>query len=189
MATVCHNSPFYTVVADTLSCLARRMRRRCPAVSPHGSRWKMSARQMERSSSRSGRMHGGRCGTKTCSMRRVRVAGAHPPAAPDSPVALAHTAARTYVPLFLARTGGTTSLRAEQQLEIFTENEAAGLRSISVDAKKGDVVIFSGRLLHRTVRNRSGNAVAVRQSLPICTPRPVSTFPFLYQQQAKKDAP
>ena len=117
------------------------------------------------------------------------MAGAHPPAAPDSPVALAHTAARTYVPLFLARTGGTTSLRAEQQLEIFTENEAAGLRSISVDAKKGDVVIFSGRLLHRTVRNRSGHAVAVRQSLPICTPRPVSTFSFSISSKQKKTHP
>ena len=47
-------------------------------------------------------------------------------------------------------TGVTTTLRSEQQLEVFAENQAAGLQVVSVRANKGDVVIFHGRLMHRT---------------------------------------
>ena len=50
----------------------------------------------------------------------------------------------------LDEAGATTSLRTEQQVEVHAENEAAGLRSVSISAKKGDVVYFHGRLLHRT---------------------------------------
>lgn len=50
----------------------------------------------------------------------------------------------------LAETGNTTSLRTERQLEVFAENQAAGLQVVSIRANKGDVVIFHGRLLHRT---------------------------------------
>jgi hypothetical protein len=47
--------------------------------------------------------------------------------------------------------GNTTDLRVRQQEEIFLENGAeAGLRVVSLCARKGDVLYFHGRLLHRT---------------------------------------
>ena len=75
----------------------------------------------------------------------------------------------------LDEAGATTSLRTEQQVEVHAENESAGLRSVSISAKKGDVVYFHGRLLHRTgptlgttdgalpvpIRGFSGSALSV----------------------------
>ena len=51
----------------------------------------------------------------------------------------------------LDEAGATTSLRTEQQDAVFAENEAAGLLSVPIVAKKGDVVVFHGRLLHRVL--------------------------------------